>query len=288
MTFLRRFVLLSFCTLLLAACEVRSFLDIDMSDVSNGTVSVQVGFDQQFRDAIDELGGGADLLGELETDAPNEGWAVDRFEDGDIEGVTLTKPFSSVEELQTILEEGRISGPQEGLIGAVTLTDTGNTIRFEADVPEGGGLGEDFEGFDPGQMDGLLTYDARIRVTFPGEVIDHNGELEDNTVTWNFDDPSSMAGAQLFAEANKGSGSLWVGLIGIGLGLGVVALVVWQILSRRQPPAEGLIASRLDHHPEPVPTSVAVEPPGPDPVPAGFAGEPPEAETSGRESNEPV
>lgn len=270
MTLLRRFVLLSFCALLLAACEVRSFLDIDMTDVSNGTVSVQVGFDQQFRDAIDELGGGADLLGEIETDAPVEGWAVDRFEDGDVEGVTLSKSFSSVEELQTIIEEGRISGPQEGLISGVRFTDTGSTIRFEADVPEDGGLGEDFEGFDPGQMDGLFTYDARIRVTFPGEVIDHNGELEDNTVTWTFDDPASMAGAQLFAEARKGSGSLWVALIGIGLALGVVTLVVWQILSRRKPPSDGLIASRLEHHhpePEPVPTGVAGDRPEAEPLP---------------------
>ena len=59
-----------FCTLLLAACEVRSYLDIDMSDLSNGTVSVQVGFDEQFREAMEEFGGGADLLSELESDAP--------------------------------------------------------------------------------------------------------------------------------------------------------------------------------------------------------------------------
>ena len=58
---IRRFIVLISCGLLLAACEVRSYLDIDMSDLSDGTVSVQVGFDQQFRDAMAEFGGGTDL-----------------------------------------------------------------------------------------------------------------------------------------------------------------------------------------------------------------------------------
>ena len=242
MTSLRRLAPLLFCTLLLGACEIRSYVDIDMSDLSNGSVLVQVGFDEQFREAMEEFGGGVDLLSELESDAPDEGWAVDRFADGDIEGVTLSKDFSSVDELQEIVEEGRISGPQEGLVGEMTFTDTGDTIRFEADVPEDADLGGDLEGFDPEQLEGLFTYDARIRVTFPGDVIDHNGELLENTVTWAFDDPTSMAGAELFAEAEKGSGSVALYLLAAVLGLGVIALVVWQVLRRRSPPTDSPIA----------------------------------------------
>ena len=243
---IRRWIVLTFCALVLAACEVRSYLDIDMSDPSDGSVSVQLGFDQQFRDAMEEVGGGTDLLGELESDAPGEGWEVERFEDGEIEGVALTKEFSSLEELETIVEEGRISGPQESLVGAVTFTDSGDTIRFEADVPESG----DFEGFDPEQVQGLLTYDARIRVTFPGEVVEHNGEVEGNTVTWSFDDPAAMSGAELFAEARKASSTAVAPIIGVVLAVGVGALVVWQILSRRQPhSAEGLAAGGSEHHP---------------------------------------
>jgi hypothetical protein len=244
---IRRFIVLISCGLLLAACEVRSYLDIDMSNMSDGIVSVQVGFDQQFRDAMAEFGGGTDLLGELESDAPGEGWEVERFEDEEIQGITLSKEFSSLEELQTIVEEGRLTGPQESLVGKVTFTDSGDTIRFEADVPEGG----DFEGFDPAQMEGLLTYDARISVTFPGEVIEHNGELEDNTVTWRFSDPTSMSGAALFAEAKKGSGFV-IGIVVIGvlllLLLGGVALVLWLVLRRGPPPQPpGPIATGLEH-----------------------------------------
>ncbi len=241
---IRRLILLSAWALLLAACVVRSYLDIDMSGLPIGSVSVQVGFDQQFRDAMEEFGGGTDLLGELESDAPGEGWEVERFVDEEIEGVTLSKEFSSLEELQTIVEEGRISGPQEGLVGAITFTDSGDIVRFEADVPEGANL----EGFDPEQVEGLLTYDARIRVTFPGEVIEHNGALEDNTVTWSFDDPAAMGGAELFAEARKASSSVVLTVIGVVLGLGVIALVIWQILGRRKPqPENGLAVSPLEH-----------------------------------------
>ena len=241
---IRRLIVLSACALLLAACEVRSYLDIDMAELPAGNVSVQVGFDQQFRDAMEEFGGGTDLLGELESDAPGEGWEVERFVDVEIEGVTLSKEFTSLEELQTIVEEGRISGPQEGLVGAMTFTDSGDTIRFEADVPEQA----NFEGFDPEQVEGLLTYDARIRVTFPGEVIEHNGALEGNTVTWSFDDPTAMGGAELFAEARKASSSIVVTVIGVVLALGVIALVIWQILGRRQKRStEDFVVSQLEH-----------------------------------------
>lgn len=260
MTILRRLIPLAFCALLLAACEIRSYLDIDMSDISDGTVSVQVGFDEQFREAMEEFGGGTDLVGELESDAPAEGWDVERFQDDDIEGVTLTKHFTSLEELQEIVEEGRVSGPQEGLVGEVTFTDTGDTIRFEADVP----TSNDFEGFDPEQMEGLLTYDARISVTFPGEVIDHNGELVDRTVVWSFDDPTEMTGAELFAEARKGSGLrgvvLAVAIVGLGvLALGVVAVVLWLVLARRRPPVGVVPAGEVAPAAVVVPAAVATE-----------------------------
>jgi len=248
-THLRRLVLLTLCALVLGACEIRTYLDIDMADVANGTVSLQVGFDDQFRDAMEEFGGGTDLLGELETDAPGEDWLVERFEDGDIEGVKISKEFTSLAELQQIVDEALVSGPQEGLITDVSFTDDDGTIRFEAEVPEGGG----FEGMDPADMQGLFTYDGRISVTFPGEVTDHNGELIENTVTWSFDDPAAMAGTELFAEARKSSGFPWVPIIGVLLGLGVIGLVVWQVMARRQSSADGLITSRLEHHSDPAP-----------------------------------
>jgi hypothetical protein len=232
MRILRRTVLLLAALVLLGACEVRSYLDIDLTDPTAGTVAVQIGFDDELRQAVDQLAGGADLLQVLEDDAPGDGWTVETFTDGAIEGVILSKPFSSIAELQRILAEGRASGPQEAAIGEITFTDDGNTIRFEAGAPA---IGEGrLEGLDPSEFGGLLEYDARIRVIFPGEVVKHNGQLEGNTVTWTFADPAAMAGARLFAEARKSAGFPWVAVAGVLMGLAVVGLVVWRI---RQPEA---------------------------------------------------
>ena len=75
---------------------------------------MQVGFDDQFREAMEEFGGGTDLVGELEADAPGEGWEVERFEDGDIEGVALTKEFSSTRGTGRIGGRGTALGSSGG------------------------------------------------------------------------------------------------------------------------------------------------------------------------------
>lgn len=230
MNLLHRALLLVLALVLLAACQVRTYLDVDLTDPTAGTVAVQVGFDHEFQQAMGQFGGGADLLGVLEDDAPTDGWAVERFVDGDLEGVTLSKPFSSIDQLQQILAEGRVSGPQAGAIGEMTFIENRDTIRFEAVAPDLGGSG--LESFDPSQGAGLLEYDARISITFPGPVIEHNGRLQGNTVTWDFEDPAALAGAELFAEARKTTGFPWVGVAALLMGVALVGLVVWRI---RQP-----------------------------------------------------
>lgn len=230
MTVLRRLVLFAVCGVALTSCEVRSWLSIDMASLASGEVTAQVGFDQEFRDAMGEFGGGVDLLGEIEDDAPGEGWAVDRFTDGDIEGVNLSKRFESLVELAEILERGVGSGPQEGLVQELRVTETDDTVRFEARIP---GLGDIPAGdLNLPDLEGLLTVDGRIEVTFPGEVIDHNGELEERTVTWTFD-AANAGGTEMFAEARKGGGFPWAAVIGVVLALGVIGLVGWRLAAER-------------------------------------------------------
>lgn len=255
MTNLRRLVIFALFPLLLAACEVRSWLTLDLSSGSSGTVTAEVGFDQEFRDAMDQFGGGADLLAEIEADAPAEGWAVERFTDDGLEGVTLSRSFSSMEELEEILASGIGSGPQEGLVQELKVIDNGDTIRFEASLP--GLENTPAGGMDIPQLEGMLRVDGRIQVTFPGEVIDHNGELEGQTVTWTFDTVQSNA-TEMFAEARKGGGFPWVAIIAVLLGLGVIGLVAWRILSDKN--VRFKIVSpvqRIDPAKEPVSAPVA-------------------------------
>lgn len=231
--------------LALTACEIRTHLNVDASDVSNGQITAQLGFDEDFREAMEEFGGGGDLLAEVETSAPAEGWEVERFTDGDIEGVTLTQKFSSIEELQNILSTSSIASGESGGWEDLSFTETDDSIRFEASLAAPGLEGaEDME-----EVTAFLDFDFQIAVTFPGDVIEHNGVLEDRTVVWDLDE-ESLAGAELFAEARKGGSFPWAIIGGVVLGLIVIGAVVWSILTRRRTPQEVEIV--VEHPSEPV------------------------------------
>ena len=198
---------LVFATLVIAltACEIRTHLNIDAADVSNGQITAQVGFDEDFREAMEEFGGGGDLLAEVETSAPAEGWEVERFTDGDIEGVTLTQEFSSIEELQTILSTSSIASGESGGWEDLSFTETDDSIRFDASLSAPGLEGT--EDLSMEEVGAFLDFDFQIAVTFPGEVIEHNGVLEDQTVVWDLDE-ESLAGADLFAEQRDATRAL--------------------------------------------------------------------------------
>lgn len=231
----RRLMLFVLLSLALTACEIRTHLNIDAGDVSNGVITAQIGFDDEFREAMAEFGGGADLLAELESSAPSEGWEVERFTDGDIEGVMLTQQFHSMEELQEIFAGSSVVSGESGGWEEMSFTETDDAIRFEATLSTPGLEG--FEGQRPEDLSAFLDFDFQIAVTFPGEVFEHNGVLDERTVTWDLDE-SSLANAELFAESRKGGSVPWPLLAGILLGLIVVGIVGWSLLARRQAPAE--------------------------------------------------
>ena len=230
-----RFILFVLLALALTGCEIRTHLNIDASDVSNGQITAQVGFDEDFREAMEEFGAGGDLLAEVETSAPSEGWEVERFVDGDVEGVTLTQRFSSIEELQAILSTSSIASGESGGWEDLTFTETEDSIRFEASLAAPGLEGT--EDIEMEEVTAFLDFDFQIAVTFPGEVVEHNGVLEDRTVVWQLDE-ESLVDAELFAEARKRGSIPWAIAGGVLLGLIVIGLVVWSILSRRRPSQE--------------------------------------------------
>ncbi|MGH8958401.1 MAG: LppM family (lipo)protein [Acidimicrobiia bacterium] len=231
----RRSLLFVLLALALTACEIRTHLNIDASDVSNGQITAQVGFDEDFREAMEEFGGGGDLLAEVETSAPSEGWEVEHFTDGDIEGVTLTQDFSSIEDLQNILSTSSIASGESGGWEDLTFTETDDSIRFEASLSAPGMEGAEDIGMD--EVSAFLDFDFQIAVTFPGDVLEHNGVLEERTVVWDLDE-DALADAELFAEARKGGSFPWTVIGGVLLALVVIGVVSWSILSRQRRPRE--------------------------------------------------
>lgn len=235
---LRNLALLALLVLTLSACEMRTWLDIDISDSGAGEVIVTVGFDEQFRELLGEAGGAEDLFGEIESEAEAEGWTVTPFVDEDIEGITVTRSFSSIEELNEILNEAPTMAPGlegEGgpMVEGVTIVDTGDTIRFEGSIP--GADPDDLEGVDLEEALGVIEFDARVAVTFPGDVTEHNGELVGRTVTWRFFD-EDFAGVDMFAEARKGGGISGALIGAIALAAIIAAVVFYRL--RGRPSAE--------------------------------------------------
>lgn len=249
----RRFLLLASLTLALSACEVRTHLLIDAGDLSAGTITAEVGFDEEFRDLMDESGGEeGDVLGELESSAEEEGWEAESFVDGDIEGYRITREFSSLEELQELMSSSMLS--EEWGYTDLSFTEENGDFVFEA---SGGNPMEEISGEEGfGEMSDFLTIDFQIAVTFPGDVEEHNGVLEDRTVTWDLDDLESDDGT-LFGRSSIGGGFPWAILGGLLLALVVAGAVIWRLRNSKPQPT-GLATEVMVTTPEAQPVAVEV------------------------------
>jgi hypothetical protein len=250
---IRRLALLFALVLVLSACEIRSHLTIDAADLSNGTVTAEIGFDEEFREAMEQFGGeGMDLVAELEESAPDEGWTVEPFVDGDVEGAVLSHDFSSLTELQQLLESSMLASEDAASYDDISFTESDDTIRFEASLAAPDMEDQGMEGMDFDEISNFFQFDMKIAVTFPGDVIEHNGELTDNTVTWELDE-EAFTGADLFAEARKAGGFDLSILLWIALGLIPVGVIVWAVRnrSRKDSPAQPE-AAPVGIDPEPI------------------------------------
>lgn len=222
---------------MLGACEVRTHLLIDASDLSAGTISAVVGFDEEFRNLMEE-GEGGDVLGELESSAEAEGWEAEPFVDGDIEGYEISRDFSSLEELQELMSSSMLS--EEWGYADLSFTEENGDFVFEA---SGGNPMEELSGDAGfGDVSEFLTIDFQIAVTFPGNVEEHNGVLDERTVTWDIDDLETDTGT-LFGRSSIGGGFPWAILGGLLLALIVAGAVIWRLRDSKPKPTEVVVVT---------------------------------------------
>jgi hypothetical protein len=176
-------------------------------------------------EAANELFGG-DLSSDFEnaTEEPynEDGWVGTRVV---FEGETLAD-FSEDNEGFTIVRDGDqfvVSGP------------------FETDATAEEGSEEMLEGAE-----------MTMSITFPGEVTDHNGTLEGNTVTWDLlDGPEEL---HAVGGATEGGSSLPILLILAILGglIVVGGVIVALVMMSRSRASKGAIASGEPSAPSPV------------------------------------
>lgn len=286
--------------LALSACKVRIDLDTTIDADGSGSVAFAVGFDEEFRSAIETFSqldpeASGDFFEDIEDDAP-EGWSTERFSDGDIEGIRISRDFSDFDDLRAAFQETEAfseSGDDLGSEAPVPTLGEEGTIEQESDIvtidlpaPETAPPAEtgddDFFGDENPFED--LELEAVIRFTLPGQIQDHNAhETDGNTLTWRFDQDSEPTPIRATSDASRSSGgggsdfpiALVIGLV--VLAAAGVGLFLWNQNRQKPAPAGG-------PPPGEGPPPAGGPPPAEGPPPTG--GAPPEG--SGGESPPPA
>jgi hypothetical protein len=211
-------------TLLLSGCfTVKMDLAIQSDDTVDGSLVLAV--DKSLAD----LAGGEDALrqslsgeGSPFTEKPSSGDVTQReYRDGDLIGVEYVLsglPVTEFSAQQTGELEISRDGDRFVVSGNLDMTDQGAAVEGQADPT------------------GLLgAPDVSMSITFPGEVVSANGQVDGRTVTWQptIGQPNPISAVGM-AEGGPSLG-LWIGvaLVVLLLALAVGALVA--LRGRRAP-----------------------------------------------------
>ncbi|PZF81342.1 hypothetical protein C1I92_21540 [Jiangella anatolica] len=243
-----RALVLAASALLLAGCfKVDMELDIAENDTVSGEFVLAISRDAS---AMAESMGEdpSSMLGEM-TDLP-EGTETEPYEDDRFVGqryvfadVPLSE-FSQDQEFSIVHE-----GDEIVLSGNLDLTEMSPEALGSELSEQLGGLGD---------MDELMeSVEMQVAVTFPGEVTEHNGDLDDTTVTWTPvpGEPNEISARS--ADSGGGSGDsfpVWIWIVVVAVVLGLVALLFFLSRNRNQaPPADTATADTATAGPVPPP-----------------------------------
>lgn len=282
---MKRLVPLLVILLALSACKVRIELDTTVESDGSGTLSFAVGFDDEFRQAIetfsqlDEESSG-DFFEDIENDAP-EGWSTERFSDGDIEGVLISRDFSDLDDLREAFVEAQGFGEGGDELGAdspapalgdeISIERDGDILTLDLAAPETTPTtagGDDFFGDENPFED--LEFEVVVRFTLPGEIQDHNAdEVDGNTLIWRFDQESEATPIRATSDTSKSASGDSDFPIALVVAIAVIVaggagLFFWNQNRRKSAPAGGPSPDDTGGAPPPPPSS---EPPAPPPPP---------------------
>lgn len=206
--------------LLLAGCvRVDGDLTINGTDSAapdtvSGTVLVAISDEWALAHGEDPASLSDVIVEELAT-AADSGVSGEPYSQDGYTGVTLTLDEVPIE---------RISASTDGAL-SITSEDGGYVIEGDLSV------------LNPDEDDGVepTPWSARLAVTLPDEVTQHNGTLDGRTVTWELDETS--ADPTLFASSVEPP-SWWsrvpLPVVLLTLLAGIGAFVAWRLSKRQQ------------------------------------------------------
>lgn len=209
---LARFATLAGLALLLTGCLK---LDIDLRVQPDDTVDGAVVFAVD-KDLLDLTGGSIEDLTQGEQPFPSdfEGVKIEPYEEGDwvgqryrFDGAPLTA-FADTADPDSL-----------------KIVRAGDTFRVSGALDLSAPAGA--TGPDPSAF--FSSAEIRVAVTFPGEVISANGEIDGNTVTWEprFGERLEMEATGSAIPSGGGPGALTIALLVVGVAAlaGILALV---------------------------------------------------------------
>lgn len=197
-----------------------------------------------------------------------EGATAERYEDDDYVGAQYTFEGESLDEFA--LDEGETD--------TLSIVHEGDEFVASGVLDFGAGAGDMGElGELPEELGGdmFATMEVRIAITFPGRIVETNGEVDGTTVTW---EPEGGERLDIEARAKDSGGAglpVWAWIV---IGVVVVAAIagLLYVLSRSRkaaaegPPDAGAGAGAPPAYPPPPPPG-GTAPPGPASPPSGPA-----------------
>ncbi|WP_157987494.1 LppM family (lipo)protein [Jiangella endophytica] len=266
--------------LLLTGCvKMDMQLDVGEDDTVNGEIILAISRDASaVADAMGE--DPSDLFGELGQDLP-DGAEAEAYEDGDYVGQRLVFEDSALSEFADAGASG-FSITHEGdeivVAGSLDMSDLdpesmgGDLEQLQDELGAGAG--------DLGDLEGLMdSFDLNISITFPGEVTEHNGDLDGTTVSWTPVPGEANELSARSADSGGGGGDgipVWIWILIVVVVAGLVGLLFFLSRNRDQaPPAEEATVGAVPPPPGPgpdaeaAPEAAASPPAGPFAPPSG-------------------
>ncbi|SEF15191.1 LppM family (lipo)protein [Jiangella alba] len=259
--------------LLLTGCfKIDMQLDVSSDDTVDGEMVFAVSRDVSAM--AESMGEDPDDLLSGEIDDLPEGTRAEDYEDDDFVGQRYV--FDDVP-LTEFDQNGTFSITHEG----DEIVVGGNLDLTDMD-PEA--MAEEFDGEEMpfGDLSGMMdSMELRVAITFPGEVTEHNGELDGTTVTWTpvAGEPNEINARS--ADSGGGGGDsipVWIWFVVVAVVLGLAGLLFFLSRNRNQaPPAEEATVGAVPPPPGPGPVQPTTPLPEAGP-PAPPTGDEPPAE----------
>lgn len=189
---MRRLFLVALGVTLLSACGIRTVIDVTVDETGAGVVELDILGDGEARGALAAFAGDADPMSQVIPGLAENGWSVSTAEqDGDFEGVTASRSFADLAELESLLKTAL--GNRE-----FEVSEDDGVVRLRLQVPDEGPVDNDLVG----EALDLIDLDGKLTMSFPGRVRASNGVVSDDgrSVTWTYDE-TSFAGSEFEVEA---------------------------------------------------------------------------------------